>query len=456
MVDRTLEAMRQGGIFDQLGHGFHRYSTDQRWLVPHFEKMLYDQALLAIAYVEAWQATGREVHAVTARQVLDYVLDRLTSPDGVFYSAEDADSEGGEGKYYLWTEEDIATVIGLEEMAMARRLFGTTPDGNAHVVSGDDLSGKNVLHVEDLSRLSDPACERMRVDLLAARDHRPRPARDEKVMTDWNGLMIAALARCGAVLQESRYVEAAERAADHLINNMMSADGALFHLRKEGDASVPGFLDDHAFLIWGLLELHQADQELRWLGMSITLMQTMLDRFWDDDGGGFFQTEHGSPDIIHRRKEAYDGGVPSGNSVALHNLVWLNSITGRDYYLEKADALVAAFSGIIFRSPEQYAHFLNGLDQRMDTFFTVVISGTKGGRDISSFLQALASTYVPSKVVLVVEPGEDGDGLRAIAPIARGHSTQNGKAMGWVCTRTECLPGTSDASTLVGLMRPLR
>ncbi len=239
MVDSTLSAMRRGGIYDQLGHGLHRYSTDRPWMVPHFEKMLYDQALLAIACVEAWQATGRPLHAHTACQILDYVLGCMTSPEGGFYSAEDADSEGGEGAYYLWTEDEMRSVLDTWEMEMARRAFGTRAEGNVPG-GGEGMTGRNILLLNDLTLLSDPDFETMRTKLLNARRLRPRPERDDKVMTDWNGLMIAALARSGGALQESRFVEAAQRAAEHLVTTMLSSSGHLSHMNKEGELPYPG------------------------------------------------------------------------------------------------------------------------------------------------------------------------------------------------------------------------
>lgn len=454
MAVETLEAMRRGGIFDQLAYGFHRYSTDRVWRLPHFEKMLYDQALLVLAYVEAWQATGRDVLAQTARQTLDYVLSTLASPQGGFYSAEDADSEGEEGKYYLWTMSEVKDAVGIEGASIVQELLGIDRQGNVGAGARGELEGRNVLHLRSLDAMSDPRYEEMRNMLLRVRQDRSRPLTDDKVMSDWNGLMIAALARAGWALREPKYVEAARIAADMVLTTMRSKEGGLLHMA--GTPGVPGFLDDHAFMAWGLLELFQADQDPRWLKASIDMVRAMLERFWDEEEGGFFQTDHMSSDVLHRHKEVYDGALPSGNSVALQVLLTLNRITEDEDLMRRADRLITAFSGSIFRSPENFSHFLCALDLKIGPFYSVVITGHHDAADTSSFIDAMASEYLPNKIVMVVDPGEKGDLIRELSPVVREYGMMEGKAAAYACTQNSCLQGTADPSTLISLMRPVR
>lgn len=453
MVDRTLDAMRDGGIYDQLGGGFHRYSTDRTWLMPHFEKMLYDQALLAIAYIEGWQATGKEAHARTSREVLDYVIDHLTSPAGGFCSAEDADSEGEEGKFYLWTEEQVASVLSGEEMEVVRRLFGISSEGNVREGIEGRPSGKNILHIADATAAPDPIYRTIREKMLAARGLRTRPSLDDKIMADWNGLMIAAFARGASVFKEGRYLLTARRAAEMVLDKMRSQDGSLLHMYRDGPAQVPGFLDDHAFMAWGLIELYQADQDPRWLEEALLIIKRMLARFWDPEQGGFFQTGLAAGPIP-QQKEIYDGAVPSGNSIAILDLLTLYRITEEPDLLERVDAAIAAFSGSVFVSPENHTQLLNAVDLRQGPFYSIVISGEKGGADTARFFDELATRFVPNKVVLLNEPGAAGMRTRELSPLAQGQGMKDGKAIAHICTEVACLQETADPAAFSSLLRP--
>ncbi|MDW5563622.1 MAG: thioredoxin domain-containing protein [Methanomassiliicoccus sp.] len=453
MADRTLEAMRNGGMYDQLGGGFHRYSTDQAWLVPHFEKMLYDQALLAIAYIEGWQATGKEDHASTAREVLDYVLDRLTSPEGGFCSAEDADSEGEEGRFYFWTEGQAAAVLDPPALSAAHRLFGLSQEGNVREGLWGELGGRNVLRLASPEGRSDPLYLAIRSKLLSAREKRSRPGLDDKVLADWNGLMIAAMARGAAAFDEERYLQAARRAAELVLDRMRSSDGVLLHMYRDGAAPVPGFLDDHAFMAWGLLELFQADQDLRWLEEAIIITEQMIARFWDRKEGGFFQAE-ASDERMPRLKDVYDGALPSGNSIAILDLLTLYRITEEPDLLEKADAAVSALSGAVFGSPENHAQLMNAIDFRVGPSYSIVISGHGGSPDTTLFFKALAPRFVPNKVVLLNEPGPPGERLGRISPLAQGQGMHEGRAVAHLCTEQACLQETADPETFASLLRP--
>ena len=452
MADRTLLAMRRGGIYDQLGRGFHRYSTDQAWLVPHFEKMLYDQALLVLAYVECWQATGNEEHARTAREVADFVLDEMTGPRGGFFSALDADSEGEEGKYYFWTMDEARELLDPPELEAVQRGLGLSEQGNMREDDRNHLTGKTVLHLTVPGTVPDELLARAMSKLLGARKRRPPPRLDDKIMADWNGLMIAALARAGAALREPRYVEAAERAAGFVMDDMRK-DGELLHLYKGGPSPGRGFLDDHAFMAWGLLELFQADQDVRWLLGARDLVEAMERRFWDPDDGGFFQAGADARDLIVRRKEVYDGALPSGNSIALLALLILYRITEEPGLVERAEGTIAAFSGSVFRSPENHSQFLNAVDLRLGPSYSIVIAGEKGKADTESFFQALGPRFVPNKVVVLVEPGERGEGIRKLSPLVQGQAMKEGRAIAHVCTERTCLPETADPETFAQLLR---
>ncbi|MDX1384571.1 MAG: thioredoxin, partial [Thermoanaerobaculia bacterium] len=360
-VDRALDAMARGGIFDQVGGGFHRYATDAAWRVPHFEKMLYNQALLARVYLAGYRLTGRPSFLRVARQTLDYVLAEMTAPDGAFYSATDADSEGEEGRYFLWTPAELSRVLGEEEGAWAAVLFGATDEGH--------LEGRSVLHLprplaevavaegvseeELLARV-----DRVRRRLYAARSRREPPLRDDKVVTAWNGLMVAALAEASTVLGE-RYADAAARAADALWAGSRQPDGRLFRIRLDGEASVAGLLEDYAYLAEGLVALYDAAGDERWLERAVELSETMRRDFWDQEHGGFFVTAAaGAETLITRPRSPRDGALPSANSVALRVLLQAWRRDGSPALRTRADALVRSFSGAIASSPPSFPYLL--------------------------------------------------------------------------------------------------
>jgi len=375
IVEKTLHAMQQGGIQDHLGYGFHRYSTDRQWLVPHFEKMLYDQALLATAFVEAYQATRNERYATTARNILTYVLRDMTAPDGGFYTAEDADSEGEEGKFYLWTAGETRNLLGTEA-AMIAEVFDIRDEGNFASETTGRPTGANILHLdrpfeEVASRIGVPLSElegrveSARRALFEQRLKRVRPARDDKILADWNGLMAAALARAGRVLGVESYVEAAGRSLSFILNHMIDADGRLFHRFRDGEAAVAGNLDDYAFVVHGLLEMYEATFEASYLRQAVQLNRRMIDHFWDAEGGGFFSSADDAEKLISRYKDAYDGAIPSGNSVAMQNLLRLSMITGDVGLQDKASAMSRAFSETVRQSPSSHACFMSAVDLAM-------------------------------------------------------------------------------------------
>ncbi len=371
MMERTLEAMCLGGMYDHVGYGFHRYSTDARWFLPHFEKMLYDQAMLAMAYLEGYQIAEDPLFRRTAQDVLEYVLRDLTSAEWGFYTGEDADSEGEEGKYYVWTEGELNSLLGVDaELFM--KAFNTESGGNFRDEASGERAGANILHLtkrrEALAREwgMDPEglrarLEEARVRLFEARRKRVPPLKDDKILTDNNGLMIAAMAIAGRVLEDDNYTDAAERAAQFIRGSLTDGDGRLVHRYRDGAAGIPGMVDDYAFMIWGLLELHETTEDDSHLEWALKLNEQLLEHFWDNDSGGFYQTPDDGEKLLVRRKEIYDGAIPSGNSVAMHNMLRLGKLKRKKALTERAWAIAEAFGEEVRTQPMGHSHLLGGV-----------------------------------------------------------------------------------------------
>ncbi len=455
MATRTLEALRRGGIWDHVGYGFHRYATDREWLVPHFEKMLYDQALLAIAFLEGYQATGDARWAETARAVVQYVLRDLKDQGGAFYSAEDADSEGVEGKFYVWREAEIREVLEEDLAELAVRIFQVEGQGNFLEEASGKRSGANILHrrislAEEALRLGmepDKLGERLeqaRRRLLRAREGRVRPHLDDKILTDWNGLMIAALARAAQVLGDAACEQAAVAAADFVLRTLRRPDGRLLHRYREGQAAIPAHLDDYAFLVWGLIELYQATFAPAWLEAAVDLQRDMLALFWDEERGGFFFTAADAEQLILRKKEIHDGALPSGNAVALSNLLQLARLTGEPGLEERAWQVARSFSETIRQLPSGYTFFLGALDFAFGPGREVVIAGEPGKADTLRMLEALRSRFLPNKVVLLRPIGKEASAdIERLAPFVRNYESLGGKATAYVCLRHACQAPTT-------------
>ena len=463
MVKKTLEAMRRGGIFDHVGLGFHRYSTDRVWLLPHFEKMLYDQAMLAMAYVEAYQATGLGDFAAAAREIFQYVLSDMTSPEGAFYSAEDADSEGEEGKYYVWTLDELLDVLGPHEGPFVARVFNVRKGGNFRHETGGQSHGANIPHLrgplneiaEELGSSEEELRERLesaRVKLLDARRDRVPPLKDDKILTDWNGLMIAALAKGAQTLNDGRYASAARDAADFLLETMVDEEGKLLHRFRGGEAAIPAFLDDYAFLVWGLTDLYEATFEVRYLRAALDLSLGMKDLFWDEESGGFYFCPEGSEELIVRRKELYDGAIPSGNSAAALNLLRLGRMTGDAELEADGSRTIGIFSRDVGRFASGFTQMMVALDFALGPSFEVVVAGKSGAGDTERMLKALREVYVPNKVV-VFRPDEiEKPPITAIAEYAEAQTSIDGKATTYVCLHHTCKPPTTDPARMVELL----
>ena len=447
MVERTLEMMRCGGICDQVGFGFHRYSTDEQWLVPHFEKMLYDQALMTLAYVEAYEATGKGEYERDAREVIEYVLRDMRSPEGGFRSGEDADSEGEEGKFYVWTAQEIREALG-EEAGRFGSLFGVKENGNWTEEARGGETGTNILHLDrPMEGRAREWVESARKKLLRAREKRVRPGKDDKILTDWNGLMIAALARAGRAFDESAYVKAAERAAGFIMERMRREDGRLLHSYRDGESAVMGCVEDYAFVIWGLIELYEADFDVRHLERATVLAEDMVKHFWDVKEGGFFQTADDAEELLLRRKEAYDAAVPSGNSVAAMDLARLARMTGRMGLEEKAEQTVKASAAMVNGMPTECTQLLQAVEYLAGPTYEIVIAGKREAQDTKAMLKALRGRFLPNAVVVLKDEGEAG--IERVAPITAGQRSIEGKATAYVCQNRTCKAPTTNVEDML-------
>jgi uncharacterized protein YyaL (SSP411 family) len=462
MVERTLQEMRGGGIYDHVGFGFHRYSTDDRWLVPHFEKMLYDQALIALAYTEAFQATGKAEYRRTAQEIIAYVLRDMTSEAGGFYAAEDADSEGEEGRFYIWTAREFRDAVGDADADLAGRAFRVSQTGNAAGHPAGLPDGANVLHTgrsldEAAKQLGmertelDRRLETVRDRLWARRAGRVRPQRDDKILADWNGLMIAALARAAQVFDRPKLTAAARRAADYVLKHLRLQDGRLVHSLRSDDA-VAANLDDYTFMTWGLLELYETTFEVGYLKTALEFNRMVLEHF-GDESGGFYFTSDDAEKLLVRQKQIYDGAIPSGNSVALLNLVRLARMTGDSDLEERADAHARWFYNAACKTPLGHTHFLAALDFVVGPSYEIVIVGEPGGEDTGTMLKAIGSLFLPGKVVLLVPPGEPAASeLKAIAGFASEYKCLAGAATAYVCRNFVCEHPTDDPAKMLTML----
>jgi len=459
MTEIGLNAMRRGGIFDHVGYGFHRYSTDAGWLLPHFEKMLYDQAMISLACLEAHQATGDERYGRIASEIFTYVLRDMTAPDGGFYSAEDADSEGEEGKFYLWTEEELRFVLEGDEADLVVKLFDVRREGNFKEEATGRFTGKNVLHlkgsVKDLARelkISEfdliERLETARKKLFSARENRIRPSKDDKILADWNGLMIASLARGAQVLGEKELEEAASRAADFILEKMRDDEGRLLHRYREGSAGILANLDDYAFLIWGLVELYEAGFGTKYLRAAQDLARDLVRRFEDEEGGGFYFTPEDGEDLILRKKEAHDGALPSGNAVAVLDLLRLARMTGDSKLEEIASKAFEAFAAQARGVPQAHLHLLSALDFALGPASEVVIAGPADSPETQKMLKALRSKFLPRSVVLLRPEGEVAE-IIGIAEFAKEMEMVDGKATAYVCSGSVCQRPTTDPEEML-------
>jgi len=462
MATLTLDKMAWGGLYDQLGGGFHRYATDGRWLVPHFEKMLYDNALLAQVYLEAYQLTHKPLYARVAAETLDYVLRDMTDEAGGFHSSEDADSEGREGTFYLWSHDEIAAALGPENGRVFCAHYGVTKPGN--FPSHEPYhAGQNILHVprspEALAgdlHITTESLERglytLRTRLLTARNRRVRPGRDDKVLTAWNALMISALARGYQVLEDPRYKEAAARAANFLLG-YMTQEGALLRTYRNGESRVPGYLDDYAFTVVALLDLYEATFELRWVSLAQVFARKMVAMFWDNSSVSFDLAAAVHGNLIARPKTARDGAEPSGNSMAAVGLSRLARMTSAAHYDRQVRRMLEANSAAVSRMPQSFLRMLCAADWLLYPPKEVAIVGKRGSEEVAGLLRVLHRHFVPDKMVAFLDPSDpEAASITEHRPLLKDKTMVTGKATAYVCKDFVCgLPLTSPEDLLKAL-----
>ncbi len=452
MVEKSLVEMKNGGIFDQIGFGFHRYSVDERWLVPHFEKMLYDQALISIAYLETYLVTRKKDYLDVAKKIFDYVLRDMTSPNGGFYTAEDADSEGVEGKFYVWTPGEVKSVLGKEDGELFCNYYGISEKGNfekgtsiPHVtMSLERLARENNIPVDRLSE----RLERCRQKLFEAREKRIHPLKDDKILTSWNGLMIAALAEGYRVTGNKVYIEAARKCCRFILSNMTSARGRLYRRFRDGDVAIPGYLDDYAFFVWGLIELYESTFEVSYLEKALEYTDTMIELFWDRKAGGFYYSGSDNESLIIRTKEVYDGAVPSGNSVAALDMIRLARMTGKVEMEKKVEQLLRFFSQTVSPYPMGYTFLLGVVDFVLGPAREIVLVGDRGARDSEEMIREIYQNYLPNTVFLFKDVKESGQEITKLVPYTRGMEAIGNKCTAFVCEKFTCRSPVTDVQGL--------
>jgi len=453
MVEKTLTEMRLGGVYDQVGFGIHRYSTTPEWLVPHFEKMLYDQALVTIANIETYQLTGKEKYADTSREILSYVLRDMTDKDGGFYSAEDADSEGEEGKFYVWTIKEIKEVLGEEDGQFFADAFQFTEEGNFLEEATQVRTGANIPHLKEaLSAADKERIEPLRVKLFEHRKSRIHPQKDDKILTDWNGLMISAFAKAAQALQDDEYATAAKRAADFVLDKLTNEDGRLLKRYRNGEAGLTAHLEDYVFMIRGLLDLYETKFEIQYLQKALELQAVADEFFWDEENGGYFMTADDAEKLIVRTKKLYGGAIPGGNAMAVENLTRLYRMTAKPEFAKRTDDLIQAFSAEVEQQPMVYPMVLCGLDFYFGPSNEIVISGTKGSDDVKKMLTALQEPFLPRQVILF-RSEEESDALAKIAAYTETQAAIQGKATAYVCRSFACKLPTNDVGKMMESVR---
>jgi hypothetical protein len=451
MIVHTLTRMAKGGIYDHLGGGFHRYSVDEKWLVPHFEKMLYDNAQLLRSYAQAFAIMGTPLFKNVVEETLTYLLREMLHTEGGFYSTQDADSEGEEGKYFVWTHDEAMQILGEESGEIFSRVYDVSEFGN--------FEGKNILHpvltLEQAARFfrkEVSEVERVIAEgkqkLFQEREKRVKPFRDEKILASWNGLMLSGLAEASRILDSPSSLAAARKTVDFIFTRMFR-DGLLLHTYKDGQAKLLGYLDDYAFVAAGLLDLYESTLERANLQRSIELADTMIREFWDDIDGAFFYTGKSHEALISRTKPAFDGSVPSGNAVATQILLRLYYYTGKEDYLKRAEKTLRIYYDAMEQQPFGFAHMLSALDFYLEKPKEIVLVGDKNGASEQELLKRIHLLYLPNKTIQIAEPGQPADKL---PPLLAGKTQQDGKPTVYVCHNFTCSPPVIEWEKLRSLL----
>jgi uncharacterized protein YyaL (SSP411 family) len=467
----TLRKMAEGGMHDQIGGGFHRYSVDGQWRVPHFEKMLYDQAQLAVSYLEAYQITKNSYFADVAQDILDYVLRDMVDSRGGFHSAEDADSplpenpeDHGEGAFYVWTKKEIFDILGSDAGEIFSFRYGVEEAGNALSDPLNEFTGKNLLYVANsldsmAARFEWPVSDIERIlqearqKLFAVRSKRQRPHLDDKVITSWNGLMIGAFARGYQVLNQPRYLEAAERAANFVMSDLYdSGKKILLRRYRDGASGLEAHLNDYAFLVNGLLDLYEASLDAKWLVHALELTEKQVSLFWDEEAGGFYDTSGKDKTVLLRMKEDYDGAEPTGNSIAALNLLRLSQMTDNDDWYQKGAKTVSAFGNRLQQIPSAMPQMLAALDYWLDKPKQIIIAGKPGADDTQKMLTEVYERYIPNKIILLADGDKAQKVLAKHLPFIESVGMIDGKATAYICENYVCHLPTSDVDVMAGLL----
>lgn len=438
MVHHTLKKMRLGGLWDHVGFGFHRYSTDHKWLLPHFEKMLYDQAMLLMAYSEGWKETRDPLLKQTAYEIVDYVDDCLTSESGAFYSAEDADSEGEEGKFYVWDSNEIDSILDESDADLFKNLYNIKEEGNFHDEATGKKTGKNIPHLqESLSEEQHQKVEEIQKQLKAERAKRERPLLDDKILTDWNGLMIAALAKAGIIFNEKQFIEKAERAWSVINEHCVTKELKLLHRLKDGEAAIEGMADDYAFTVFGLIELYEATFQPKYLKQAVKLQKQFDKDFLDYEYGGYYFTSSGAEKLLGRQKEIYDGALPSSNSVAVLNLLRLSRLTGEATYENRITQLFATFSRQIKEAPTGYTFAVHAYQISKSELVEVLISTPEMNSMLEKPLE-MCRKHIPLGSAILVKTPELAADLEQVSPFTKHYKIDDSLLMVYVCKNFKC------------------
>jgi uncharacterized protein YyaL (SSP411 family) len=445
MAEHSLQEMRNGGIYDQLGYGFHRYSVDEKWLIPHFEKMLYDQAMLAISYIEAFQSTGKHFYKDVAEEIFDFVQREMTSPEGGFYSAWDADTEGVEGKFYVWTPAEVKAILDEDEAETACRLYDITEKGN--------YEGENILHLQiPVDKIAESEgldgatfcvdLERWRKLLLSAREKKIKPLRDEKIITSWNGVMIAALAKGFAVTGDARYLDDANNALNFIKRRLVTPERRLQRSYYRGESVVPAFLEDYTFFIWGLIELYQATLETEYLLDAITFSEEILRLFVDEFSYGLFDTGCDAENILIRKKSTHDGVIPSGNSVAAMNFLRIGKITAKPDFIKEGEGILRSLMGNALEQPNGYLHSLAAMDYLHGPEVDITLVGRRADRETEDMLRCVTRRFIPGLAFRFRDSEGESNDYRAI----------DDRTTAYVCTQVSCRPPVVGSVALESLL----
>ena len=437
MVTHTLTKMAQGGIYDHLGGGFHRYSVDEKWLVPHFEKMLYDNAQLLRIYAQLYCVTGNDLFKNVTEETADYLLREMLHSEGGFYSTQDADSEGEEGKFFIWSPQEINSIIGEEAGEIFARIYDVSDFGN--------FEGKNILHpilsFEQASKLFRKDVKEIaaiiadgKLKLFQEREKRIKPFRDEKIITSWNGLMLSGLAEAIKIAPQKAYVESANRTVEFIFSKIFR-DGHLLHSYKDGKAKLLGYLDDYAFLAVGLLDLYETTFDRTQFERAIKLADTMLSEFWDEKDGAFFYTGKSHEQLISRAKPVFDASIPSGNSMATHLLLRLHHLTGREDYLKRAETVLRSYYDAMMSQPFGFAHMLCSLDLYLRKPKEIVVIGNREDTNVTELVSRIHSVYLPNKSLQLAGPDQS---LEKVSPLLQGKTQLDGKPTVYVCHNFTC------------------